>query len=231
MPYEIEYNLVPKLCPECTNPIAYEKRGNKTCSRLCAALQANKNREKRSQESRDRTSLALKSFYYKKPRARKNPIIIKKECIICGVTFKPPLNKKGISSNKKTCSEECLKIVNTINCSVAGEVSANKRQLRSKKEIELFNLCKSYYINVLSNHIITDNWDADIVIPDYKTAILWNGPWHYREMGIKGVSLRQIQNRDNIKTTLFSSLGWNVITFRDDHVTPLEAFDILLETL
>lgn len=228
---ENNYNICPKLCVECNTPIPYDKRHNKTCSRLCSALQGNKNREKRSSISRKNSSIALKKFYHDNPKPKINFQIIDRECSVCSKTFTPIVDKKGKDRGNKTCSKECLTISNKINGSINGRKSSKVRQLRSKKEIELSDLCKSYYSNVLSNHIIADNWDADIVLPDHKVAILWNGPWHYRDMNIKGVSLSQIQNRDRIKTALFSSLGWSVIAFRDDCVTPNEAFDILLETL
>jgi hypothetical protein len=127
--------------------------------------------------------------------------------------FTPLRNKSGVAIPRKTCSQKCLTIVNKRRGVTGGKASAKVRQLRSKKEIELFKLCQSYYSNVLSNHIISDNWDADIVLPDHKLAILWNGPWHYKDMGIKGVSLKQIQNRDAIKTKLFESLGWKHLKY------------------
>ena len=36
-----------------------------------------------------------------------------------------------------------------------------------------------------------NGWDADIILPDYKIAILYNGKWHYEEIS-KQVSLIQI---------------------------------------
>jgi very-short-patch-repair endonuclease len=117
--------------------------------------------------------------------------------------------------------------LNSINGRKNGKISAASRKLRSKNEIKLFDICSSYYSNVVSNHIISDGWGADIAFIDFKVCVFWNGPWHYRDMGIKNVSLKQIQNRDNVKTKLFESLGWNVISFRDDEYTPVAAFNHL----
>ena len=229
----IEYENNPKLCLECNTPIPYDKRHNKFFTRNCAAKYNNRHRilpvpsQERKEELRQHK---IQKFIDSKTCKKYLPIE-DKICISCNKPFTPDYNIRGNINPRKTCSKECLVISNKKHGSISGKISAKKRQLRSKKEIELFELCQSYYTNVLSNHIIADSWDADIVLPDHKVAILWNGPWHYKDMGIKGVSLSQIQNRDRIKTKLFESLDWKVIAFRDDCVTPSEAFNILLETL
>lgn len=43
-----------------------------------------------------------------------------------------------------------------------------------------------------------NGWDADIIIPNIKVAVLWNGKWHYEQIK-KGHSVKQVQNRDKIK--------------------------------
>lgn len=66
------------------------------------------------------------------------------------------------------------------------QLAASKRkdQKRSKDEIALFNLCHAHFANITHNdNTIANGWDADILLYDHKVAILWNGPWHYREMG------------------------------------------------
>lgn len=69
---------------------------------------------------------------------------------------------------------------------------------RSKNEIYFCELCKQYFNNVLHNVQMFNGWDADIIIDDIKIAVLWNGKWHYEKIK-KAQSLKQIQNRDNIK--------------------------------
>jgi hypothetical protein len=92
----------------------------------------------------------------------------------------------------------------------------------------LFELCRSHFNNVRSNYIIEDGWDADIVIYDLKIAILWNGPWHYKEMNMSNHSLSQVQTRDKIKKKLFESSGWTVVIFEDRYYTPSSAFEQLV---
>ena len=116
-----------------------------------------------------------------------------------------------------TCgSVSCLHIVRVD----AGKASANIRCKRSKHEIELFDLLNITFNNIQHNTIIADGWDADIVLPNQKIAVLWNGPWHYQNMlGLKH-SLKQVHTRDRIKRKIFRNLGWKVLIFEDRYWTP-----------
>lgn len=69
---------------------------------------------------------------------------------------------------------------------------------RSKNEIAFCELCEKYFKNVKHNEQMFNGWDADVIIEDIKVAVLWNGPWHYRQL-FEGHNLKQIQNRDRIK--------------------------------
>jgi hypothetical protein len=117
---------------------------------------------------------------------------------------------------KENHADKCLHLLMVS----AGQSAASKIILRSKDEIALFKLCLDYFINVGHNTVITDGWDADIILNNQKIAVLWNGPWHYKEMpGLKH-SLLQVQTRDMIKIKLFEDLGWKVVIFEDRHFTP-----------
>lgn len=94
--------------------------------------------------------------------------------------------------------------------------------------MELYDLCEAYFMRVSHNEQLVDGWDADIIIHDTKTAVLWNGPWHYRDMKFGTHSLAQVQNRDAIKTKELSKAGWNVVVFEDRYYTPQQAFDVLV---
>lgn len=111
---------------------------------------------------------------------------------------------------------------------LGGRNSAKKRNLRSKDEIALYEMCRDRWHDTVANGVIAEGWDADIIIPSKKVAILWNGPWHYREMNMNNHSLKQVQTRDRIKMNLFRNLGWRVIVFRDDEDTPESAFKKLV---
>lgn len=110
----------------------------------------------------------------------------------------------------------------------AGQKSATKQIKRSKNEIELFNLLNEKY-NCLHNKPLFNGWDADIIIPSLKIAILWNGPWHYTNV-MKGHSYSQTFNRDMIKLSEIQKKGYSYIIVKDykNNITPKSAFQIIL---
>ena len=59
-----------------------------------------------------------------------------------------------------------------------------------------------------------NGWDADVILPDLKVAILWNGKWHYEEI-MEGTSLKQIQNRDRIKLKEIRKAGYEPYVIKD----------------
>ena len=84
----------------------------------------------------------------------------------------------------------------------------------SKGEIYFAELCIDYYgnNNVTTNELFFkdkngNGWDADIIIHSKKTAILYNGIWHYKKI-TETHSLEQMQNRDKIKTELIEKSGY-----------------------
>jgi len=158
---------------------------------------------------------------------------VDKECGYCkGIFQANAFNKRG--SVQKYCSSRCRSLYNIYETEMSilgGIASAKKQCRRSKKEIELFELCKSYFVDYEIEHnipVVPDEvWDADIIIRDIKLAILWNGPWHYKEMPLKNHSLKQVKNRDRIKIILFERNGWDVLVFEDREYTPKKAFEYI----
>lgn len=212
------------ICKNCSFsfiPTSHSK--NLFCSRSCSAIFNNKHRSKihieKQRNSLLKTNL-LKKFNY--------PTI---NCSICDVCF-CPLKKK-----MRVCSSECKKISKQRTAGniskekriemsrKGGKISASKFKKRSKDEIRLYDLCKNHFKSVENNKVLIDGWDADIILENEKIAILWNGPWHYRQMEHKNHSLEQVQTRDKIKINLFRKIGWNVLIFEDRYHTPETAFD------
>lgn len=208
-----EYNKSPTICIECSNILPYLSRRQKFCNRSCSATYNNRLQT-------DETKLKRKNTWKLQVIQQTSPLNIKpivtnvffNTCVECGKSF-------YWKSQSKICSKECRNKA----CSRSGRISAAKRVTRSKDEIKLFNLCSKKY-ECKSNYVISDGWDADIVISSANVAILWNGPWHYKQMPHKAHSLKQVQNRDQIKIKLFESLGWKVLIFEDRYYTPETAF-------
>lgn len=91
-------------------------------------------------------------------------------------------------------------------------IQSEKR--RSKNEIEFCTLCENNFKNVLHNQPIFNGWDADIILEDYKIAILWNGAWHYKKI-TKKHSVKQVQNRDKIKIKEIINKGYKPYIIKD----------------
>ena len=213
-----------KSCPKCS---AEHIKSGIFCSRKCA-----NSRGPRNEDFKEKVRFKLKG----KPSAQKNIRNIRKvsriesNCSICNTVIyirSKELEKAKNRNTSITCKSDSCKKILRIN---GGKKSAEKRILRSKDEIKLYEYCFSAFKDSLSNHIIADGWDTDIVIPSLNLAISWQGPWHYKDMKMKNHSLLQVQNRDNIKRKLFTSLGWKVLEYKDCDYTPEKAFaDILVE--
>ena len=132
-------------------------------------------------------------------------------------------HKNKSHNSHKYCSSSCSSLGKSLNARNNPGLGTK----RSKQEIELFEMCKNYFPDTIHNEKIFNGWDADIIIPSFKIAILWNGPWHYKEMGLKNHSLKQVQNRDNIKIKEIEKLGFTPLIYEDRYFTPSTAFEHL----
>lgn len=202
-----------KSCPKCKE---HHNKSGFFCSRTCA-----NSRGPRTDDFKTKVSAKLKGI----PSGQKGkPRVPRTEgtCFICGalIVILETAKELNVTCKSKKCLRE--------SSSIAGKKSAAIRNVRSKDEIALYQLCDEYFGDVLANHVITDGWDADIAIPSKKIAILWNGPWHYRDMNMKNHSLKQVQTRDAIKLRKFHELDWKVFVFEDRYYTPVTAFEELV---
>lgn len=211
-------------CKQCSCPISVR---NKFCSKSCAAKFNNKIR---TVNSRKRQSINLKKKLHPDIDVVGDfSLIYKNTCKECNNYFFRSKPKRYF------CSKECLSLYLRKQYIDRPEISKeNSRQgilkgietrgLRSKQETELYELCAKYFQNTSHNEKIIDGWDADILLKDYKIAILWNGPWHYKQMPHKNHSLSQVQTRDKIKKNKLEDAGWHVLIYEDNKFTPFTAF-------
>lgn len=137
-------------------------------------------------------------------------------CVVCGSKF---LYTKGINT-KKICSKECQceyrtnrKLYMTdkgrerISINARSVVKSLDDEKRSKNEKSFYELCKKNFLDVEHNKAMFNGWDADVIIHDYKIAVLWNGAWHYKQIS-KKTKLSQIQNRDRLKIKEIEKYGY-----------------------
>ncbi len=198
------------ICLNCNKELSYEKRKGKFCNKSCSAQYNNKHRniDLKNKNSKISKSLKLK------------PILCIPKLLNCENCNNQFYNIKKF--NPKTCSKLCHKELLSKN-------ARNNKGLgtkRSKDEIKLFELLSKNF-NCEPNKKLVNGWDCDIALIDYQIAILWNGPWHYREMNIGNHSLKQVQNRDNIKIKEFNNIGWETIIFEDRYYTPESAYEFI----
>jgi len=170
----------------------YPSKNKYFCCRACA------NKRERSTETKLKISNSLK---------------IHREgiCNYCGIKYEKR------RKHQQYCSHSCA-TKNNINLKnslhLAGLKSVISQNRRSKNEINFYELCLNEYKNVLCNEQIFNGWDADIIIEDFKIAVLWNGVWHYKKISKKH-SLVQVENRDKIKFKEIINCGYTPYIIKD----------------
>lgn len=191
-----------RQCENCGKTMAVFYGSGRFCSRSCA------NTRQHSDETKAKIGKSGLNRVYKRDIS-KNVISYERNpnrCTQCS---------KALSYNmrfRKTCSDECLHNLR----SELGKKLVALQNLRSKNEIAFCQLCEQYFgkENVLHNVVMFNGWDADIIIPSLKVAILWNGPWHYIEIS-KTQKLKQVQNRDRIKLREIINCGYRPYIIED----------------
>jgi hypothetical protein len=126
-------------------------------------------------------------------------------CIICNNNF---VGKIG----KTCCSEACSKIRRSVLGRKSAELQRETR--RSKNEIAFANLCKTAFQNVQTNERIFNGWDADVILPNEKIAVLWNGNWHFKKI-TQLHSVQQVINREKIKIDEIRKMGYTPYIVED----------------
>lgn len=144
-------------------------------------------------------------------RGNKN---VQLNCLHCKSEFEVIWKKR----NQKCCSKSCaaaLKMKSGL-ASILGKksVSAQSNNRRSKNEIYFGELCRQKFQDVKFNEPMFNGWDADVIIDDFKLAVLWNGKWHYEKI-TKQHSVEQVQNRDTIKQEEIIKSGYFPYVIKD----------------
>ena len=192
--------IVEITCKNCKKVFLPSRLTSIFCTRLC------KDSFPRSEESKQKTSNALKQTIIK----------------ICGFCQKEFISKKSCT---KFCSKDCFceyKKTDEYKEKIrkggkkGGKISATSQQRRSKNEVCFAELCEDYFgkENVVCNVPMFNGWDADVIILNKKIAVLWNGIFHYKQI-MKSQSLRQVQARDKIKWDVIIKNGYTPYEIKD----------------
>lgn len=213
-------------CKNCGEPI---KKYNKFCSMHCSAVFNNKIR-KQSDYSVKFKNKTIKcsncNLDINVPINTNNEDILcklcktlryfihNKICTRCGSYFDVKY-KTNTKHERKYCNS-CLFDINKQSASKGGLKSVTIQSLnkRSKNEAYFAELCRQKFKFIKINEPIFDGWDADVIIEDFKIAILWNGKWHYEKLK-RLHSVEQVQNRDKIKLEKIKNCGYNSYVIKD----------------
>ena len=201
--YELSLDRITKElkgnCEVCNTLVEYKSTKVKKvyCSEYCS------HKRKHSEKTKQKISKSL---------TLNNNVTI--NCINCNEEKILPYKKR----NQKTCSKKCAMIIRHKNDKSlgnrAGLASVKSQNRRSKNEVCFYELCCEYFNNVKHNEPIFNGWDADIIILYHKIAVLWNGKWHYEKI-TKAHSLKQVENRDNIKIKEIIKFGYTPYIIKD----------------
>ena len=206
-----QYALNPKLCKECKQALPFLRGSNpkQFCSNSCAASYSNARRTIKQTKIRHKDVIRV-------PRVEH--IKIQKVCEICGQSFTVHQSR----AHQMSCSKKCSLVFRSTNIehkqkqSMAGRKSAQaQRETRRSKNEHLFaSMCSAHWTDVRTNEPLFNGWDADVIIPSLKIAVLWNGKWHYEKITEKH-SVLQVQNRDKIKIKEIQRAGYIAYTIKD----------------
>ena len=210
-------------CERCGKVMTEYYGSGRFCSRYCS------NKRQHSNETKEKISRSLQNsvinVQYKKNISNRNRELYHrnpKTCVICGGII--PYEKR----NRKTCCEDCYAIYDR-------EIQKRFSPVqRSKNEIDFCNMCIDFFgsDNVVNNEKMFNGWDADVILPQYKIAVLWNGPWHYEKI-TKNQKFEQIKNRDRIKLCEIQKCGYMPYIIKDmgqaDYAKVVKEFGMFLD--
>ena len=217
-------------CERCGKVMTERYGSGRFCSRKCANSRINVSKQtliatyiKHAKEDSESKFVVINEKLYNK-KLYEDYMLSPKICSVCGSTLSYE------NRNRKTCSKKCA----SISSSITQQKNPHPGPKRSKNEILFYTLCTEVFDKVLHNEPIFNGWDADIILPDIKYAILWNGSWHYEQI-VKGQSLLQIQTRDRLKLDAIKQCGYTAYVIKDmGGYNPRfvkEQFEIFLSTV
>ena len=203
----VKHEKVLSTCPKCGVRFQNKASGKESktfCGRKCANEVSARLRDQKSINEK----IAVATAEAMKKTANSDVTIT---CANCSLQF----TVKFFCRKRVFCSRTCMgQAWGKKHGREAGKKSANKMVKRSKNEVLFSELCSTVY-DVLCNEPVFDGWDADVVIPKLKVAVLWNGVWHYKDNLRKGHSLEQVQTRDIIKIAKIKEAGYSAYTVKD----------------
>lgn len=164
IPYDIfdvkkKYEKNPKFCKNCGEKIPYDKKYNDFCNSSCSATYTNKKKNKRSKESRIKTSLSLKKFY-----KNEEGYNVVRKCLFCGNEFKVGRRISGILSKAKYCSNDCSKNGMKKNISKTKKEQVKNGTHKGWQSRNILSYPENFFIRVLKRNKIFDKCEVNYSI-------------------------------------------------------------------
>lgn len=134
----------------------FPKKEKYYCNRSCA------NKRTHSDETKEKIRTTLNKHVF---------IKLESTCIFCKKDYIKKRNHQKLCS--RTCSSSWKNTYLGIG-RLGGLASAKSQSetKRSKNEIYFAELCETKFVKVLTNEPVFNGWDADVIIEDFKIAIL-----------------------------------------------------------
>jgi len=208
-------------CKNCKNPHDGGYGSGVFCSCKCARGYSTK--EKRQEINKKVSLINSQKFDHARIEKKKSTCPQCKESfewkygdkVFCDrKCFNLFIKKHGVAIVNETSKqkEQRLKLAR-LNGAKSSKIQSEIR--RSKNEKFFADLCKNHFgEEVLTNQSMFNGWDADVIIPSKKIAVLWNGKWHYEKI-TKKHSVEQVQNRDRIKNEEIRRCGFKPYIIED----------------
>ena len=195
------------------SPSEIKRTRNNFCSNSCANTYNGRLRT-HSDKTKTKISDSLSISFFNKRKTNKNKREIDKikNCKNCNKVYHSRIKTSTFCS--RGCRSSFFMKIGL--ASIMGKKSIEQQgdSRRSKNEIYFSELCKQKFKSIKCNEPMFNGWDADIIIPELKLAVLWNGVWHYKKI-TKKHSVEMVQNRDKIKLKEIAEKGYQSYTIKD----------------
>ena len=152
---------------------------------------------------------------------------VERSCSFCGKSFESTSRKK----HQTCCSVSCARRLAQTRVDhdalsrkmkrlyregkITVPIQRGAQSKRSKNEILFYKLCKDRFSDTIHNVPMFGRWDADVIIPSLRIAVMWNGVWHRRQI-TKEHDVQRVQERDRIKIEEIKRCGYTPIVIDDD---------------
>lgn len=142
------YNLKPKKCKNCNNPLSYKDKHKKFCNSSCSAKFNNLKRIV-SDDTKEKIKESLNNYH---TINKKNKIV--KYCENCQKEFLVLDNSKG--RRKKNCSEKCTIEIRIKKVKITISKKIKNGEHKGWQSRNIVSYPEKFFINVLKNNNIYD---------------------------------------------------------------------------